>query len=144
MQCTDRYSITSGRSWAPFASMNLSLMKSTRSSLHPTAGLHGQCWKKSTLFHLLESFSLFPETCLCSLDQFSPECQYVHFMVLCVNMDISWNGIPPCIVSHSNSVPTPGPTQLQISISPLSSGRQFCLNTAPNRQLQQFPVGLGH
>ena len=44
----------------------------------------GSAWKRSTLFHVLESLWVShgsKKTCWCSLDQFSPECQVCTFYV---------------------------------------------------------------
>ena len=59
-QWTDRYSIASGCSLAPSASLNLLLAISTRflpglSSHGNMEDQHGWCWTRSTLFHILES-----------------------------------------------------------------------------------------
>ena len=58
-QWTDRYSIALGSSRAPSASLNLlhavSFRSSPRLSSHCGRDPHGQCRKRSMMFHLLES-----------------------------------------------------------------------------------------
>ena len=147
-QWTDKYWIALGRLRAPSSSMNVSLVMPTRPSQslpRRTGGppLGPQCWKRSTLFHILESLWIlhgFEETCWYSSDQFFSECQ----ICTCSGTECRGNAAL-CLFPLHHTCTNPISPHIGSQISPVHSLKSAVSTTCrvPSRPLNCKTIPCG-
>ena len=111
--------------------MNFSLVVLPGLLCHPTAGPHGQCRKRSTLFHMFESFCISH-----GLENTLDRVPWICFLLSVRSVHF--------IEQNSALIPFPLQLRCKYLFSPLFSVRQFGQCIALNRQVQPFFVGFGN